>query len=86
MRSGQKIKQLLLDDLNRANRAYVTARVEFDALIARIPDNLPEPPGDLQTILAAGNRLSVSKEGYIGALVRYSDFVTKGTVPEDLKS
>jgi hypothetical protein len=71
--------------MNRANGVYAQARLDFDGIVARFPHDLPEP-GGVQMIRDAGHALSISREAFTDALIRYSAFVTSGAVPEDLKS
>jgi hypothetical protein len=80
-----EIEELLISEMNRTNEIYAKARIDFDAIVARYPGDLPEVDG-AQVIRNCGDILSVARQTFTNALIRYSDFVAKGIIPDDLKA
>jgi hypothetical protein len=80
-----EIEEMLISEMNRTNEIYAKARIDFDAIVARYPGDLPEI-GGAQMIRDCGDTLTAARHSFTNALIRYSDFVAKGTIPDHLKA
>ena len=58
--------------------------MEFQAVMSDIPSGLPHPDGT-QRIHNASSQMKDAREGMMTAHKRLNDYLSVGTVPEDLK-
>ena len=79
----REIEQRLLEQLDRARLAHVSATARFDLLVKECQSGLPHPDGSLR-IHQAGKDSRLALHHYMQALTRFTEFILRGTVPEDL--
>jgi len=71
-------------DVTEATERAHVASDAFEAIVANVPSGLPHPDGT-QRILNASRTLSAARQEMMRAHGRLHDFLTRGTIPEDLK-
>ena len=79
-----EIGQRLLNDVQRARIAYDGAAKTFNALIGEVPSGLPHPDGALR-LKQAGKESRRTLDLYSQSLKRYSEFILRNVIPEDLE-
>jgi len=83
--ASDPIEERLEAELTGAEKAWAEARGALKRITAEVPSGLPDNDG-LQRIRNAGVRQKAAGAMYLRALERYTDFVLRGTIPDDLKS
>jgi len=73
----ESMRQQLLDQLNKAQAACLTATDQFNLVIKECPSEHPHPEEALSIQQAALQR-------YMHALWQYTEFTLNGTIPDDL--
>jgi hypothetical protein len=82
--SDHKVRYALIEDLLDATVREKAAFDKFNAALDRFPTGLPHPDGS-QRIRNASHELEAARKGLKKAHSRLSDFLERGTIPEDLK-
>jgi len=77
------IEGRLKGELDKARAEYEATIREFHSLISDIPNEIPSPDGQL-LIRQTGAASSAALQKYSRALMRFSEYLLSGTVPEDL--
>ena len=82
--SEDEFRYALVQDLLDATAREKVASEKFNAVIDQFPAGLPHPVG-AQRIHNASHELEATRKGLKKAHSRFSNFLDRGIVPEDLK-
>ena len=77
------IEDILRADVDRAQVRYRSEAAKFRQIRQDIPSGIPHPDGVMR-IRQSGEAHSAALAAYISALKRFTDFVVKRVVPNDL--
>lgn len=83
MQSRYEIERVLREELERARVDYERARGEFRDVMAHTPSG-KQLEGSMR-ISKAANADSFARRAYLLAILEFSDFIVRGTVPERLR-
>ncbi len=78
-----KIENHLKGELDKARAEFQATSREFHSLITDIPSEIPSPDGDLR-IRQTGEASRAALQKFSRALMRFSEYMLSGTVPNDL--
>jgi hypothetical protein len=81
----ERIPHILRDDLDSAKKQLKAASSKFDEVVRDVPSALPHPDGTYR-IRKVSVEYSIARERLIIAHTRLNDFLTRGVIPEDLKT
>jgi hypothetical protein len=73
----------LLEQLAEATAAHSAATAAYNEVMWEIPSAIPHPDG-VQRIHSISHEMRVARERLARAHSRLTDFLDKGTIPEDL--
>jgi hypothetical protein len=79
----ESMRQQLLDQLNKAQAACLTATDQFNLMIKECPSGYPHPDGAL-SVQQAGRDSKLALQHYMEALWRFNEFTLNGTITDDL--
>lgn len=80
----KRVHEILKDEFETAKRQMNLASQRFNEVVRDIPSGLPHPDGT-QRIHNVGRELADAREKLAAAIARLNDFVSRETVPEDLR-
>ena len=72
-----------MEDLAEATTEHSIASAAYNQVMSEIPSAIPHPDG-VQRIHSISHEVRVARERLARAHTRLSDFLDKGTVPDDL--
>jgi hypothetical protein len=78
----REVEQRLARELEEALEAYRMARVRHKNVMDSVPSSIPAPDSHLR-IHQAAESLNYARAAHQKALRRWTEFVAKGTIPDD---
>ena len=82
--SEKEILRTLIQEVIDATAEKNEASDAFEVVLGQFPSGLPHPDGS-QRIANSSQRLLRARKKLMTAHIRLSDFLDRGTIPEDLK-
>ena len=77
-----KMAEALQTELWRARLEYEATKAVFDRIMAEVPSGIPHPDGSFR-IQKASQAHRAATQNFALALMRFSEFTLRGTLPAD---